>query len=284
MSRELQPRSTAEKKRFSSTAVHAIHQRRRYACSSVGAIPAASLLGHRVLSLAPRGPREASFIVGALETPLEPARDECPHRVLGFPAGPARLALGTRAAPGAHAALGSPPPTGSLSGAGRSCLRAKDSWRTARLLHRGPGTRCPAPGVQNRASPSPQRSARGRARSEAAAGRQPASSSRKDPPRRAGGRGSRVAAPGHPPPPSVFPWPGGENSSPPGPGSRGPCPFPRRATQVPAGSRSLPAAATWKGPQAGPSRPRRPPLTRGACPSSPVQGGGSGSRRKSGGS
>lgn len=76
ISRELQPRSTAEKKRFSSTAVHAIHQRRRYACSSVGAIPVASLPGHRGLSQAPSGPREALFIVGALEIPLEPARYE----------------------------------------------------------------------------------------------------------------------------------------------------------------------------------------------------------------
>lgn len=175
-------------------------------------------------------------------------------------------------------------PPGSLLGTGRSCLRATDSWRASRLLHRGPGTRCPAPGVQTRASPSPQRSARGKARSEAAAGRQPASSSRKDPPRRAGGgRGSPIAAPGHPPPPSVFPWPRGDHSSPPGPGSRGPCPFPRRATQAPAGSRSRPAVATWKAPQAGPARPPRPPLTRGARSSSPVRGRGSGSRRKSGG-
>lgn len=43
ISREAQPRSTAEKKRFSSTAVQAIHQRRRYACCSVGAMLATSL-------------------------------------------------------------------------------------------------------------------------------------------------------------------------------------------------------------------------------------------------
>ena len=43
ISREAQPRSTAEKKRFSTTAVQAIHQRLRYACFSVGAMVAETL-------------------------------------------------------------------------------------------------------------------------------------------------------------------------------------------------------------------------------------------------
>lgn len=42
MSREPQPSSTAEKSRFSMTAVTAIHQRREKAVASVGAISAGS--------------------------------------------------------------------------------------------------------------------------------------------------------------------------------------------------------------------------------------------------
>lgn len=38
MSREPQPRRTAEKRRFSNTAVQAIHQRRRWAVARVGAM------------------------------------------------------------------------------------------------------------------------------------------------------------------------------------------------------------------------------------------------------
>lgn len=93
ISREAQPRSTAEKKRFSTTAVQAIHQRLRYACFSVGAMVAETLQRNRALREGlPSGPWEGYSIMLVPETPgakeMEPSWR--PHRARCCGAGSAR--------------------------------------------------------------------------------------------------------------------------------------------------------------------------------------------------
>lgn len=104
MSREPQPRRTAEKRRFSTTAVQAIHQRRRWAVARVGAMArrgAATRL--RLLSAATCARTSASA-----PGPIQPGR---PTRA----AAAARAACHPlRSAGGKCAQQGSPSPASAL--------------------------------------------------------------------------------------------------------------------------------------------------------------------------
>lgn len=127
------------------------------------------------------------------------------------------------------------------------CERSRFLAR-CRALSPWPEARSPASRAQTRTPPSPQRSARGRARSEEpplarirrpAPGRTPPEASR----RRKGKSGARLRPP---------PLPAARVKTTPllrgrAPASPPPSPFPHRATRVPAVSRSWPTAATWMG-------------------------------------
>lgn len=162
ISKEPQPRSTAEKKRFSSTAVQAIHQRLLYACCSVGAMLAASLHGNTALS---GGEPPAAPGKGLASWSLPRPPRAGPGRPQG-PGLPGRCRQpGSVRTGSTRGSRGAGLPPGHYRKQGRSCASA-DSWRAAGLFHPGQNARSPAPRAQTRTPPSPQRSARGRVRSE----------------------------------------------------------------------------------------------------------------------